>query len=369
MKLILRNLIKPFSLIVCIGMALLAGLSCSDDPIEQTPPMQTGPSTILYDEFEGLQLVIYQNPQYDLTVAYNRVLDGRVLDFKESDSLPAVLEDNLGNYWDVFGEAVSGPNKGKKLLFPNQVKAYWFSVASLYPEVSLYSEGVEKPRLDNIEKDGWLIDTDYVVQAALPNAIPAIYNPDFKRVTTKDLFIDGNHKQDDLILAVRLNGVERIYPERILEYHEIVNDVFGNTNVVVSFCPLTGTGFCWDRDNRNYFVSGFLHNANLIMTDWESNSQWSQIYGQSIFGTEQGASLEPLQIIEMNWEGRALLTTDQMLDTGQLLPANSPYQSYKASPSVGYPISFEDSRVSAKEKVLAIINNNKAKVYRTTDFQ
>ena len=78
--------------------------------------------------------------------------------------------------------------------------------------------------------------------------------------------------------------------------------------------------------------------------------------------------MDQLQIIEMNWDGRALLSSNKTLDTGQQLPASSPYQSYKLSPSIGYPVSYEDPRVPAKEKVLAVISNNKAKVYRTSDF-
>ena len=181
------------------------------------------------------QMVIYHSPQYDILVAYDRVLNGELLEFQIADSLPAILKDNAGNYWNIFGESISGPDKGAQLNFLNQVKAYWFSIAAFYAEATLYSEGVDKERLMNEEKDGWLIDLDFIVQAAGPNVIPAIYNPQFKEIRTKDLFIDGNHKQSDLILAVRVNGEERIYPERILEYHEIVNDVIQSTNVTHLF--------------------------------------------------------------------------------------------------------------------------------------
>lgn len=368
MKLNLDKLIGRYKVINSIAISLILVGSCQNDSKDLTPPAQPGQNLIVYDEFQGQQLIIYHNPQFDVMIAYNRVLNGAVLDFHESDSLPAILEDNLGNYWDVFGKAVNGPDKGAQLEFVHQVKAYWFSVASFFPEVTLFSEGGERRRVDDNGKDDWLVNPDFIVQAALPNAIPAIYNPNFKVVRTKELFIEGNHQGSDLILALRVNDEERIYPERVLEYHEVVNDAFGDLNVVISFCPLTGTGFCWNSDNRNFFVSGLLHNANLIMTDWESNSQWSQMYGRSIFGAIKGTEMRQLQIIEMNWDGRALLSGNITLDTGQQLPANSPYQSYKMSPSIGYPISFEDSRVPAKEKILAIILNDKAKVYRVTDF-
>ncbi|TDI64354.1 MAG: DUF3179 domain-containing protein [Bacteroidetes bacterium] len=365
----LYNLISNYKFSYCVIITGFFLNACEEDQVSIQPTLvQTSTASVLQDEFQNEKFVVYNNLQFDILVAYDRELNGNILDFHPSDSLPAILEDNLGNHWNVFGESISGPNRGARLNFLHQVKAYWFSIAAFYAEVSLYSEGVEKELLETEQKDGWLIDTDFIVQAAAPNAIPAIYNPDFKEIGTKEMFIDGNHKQSDLILAVRINGEERIYPERVLEYHEIVNDVIQSTNVTISFCPLTGTGYCWDRQDRNYYVSGLLHNANLILNDWETNSQWSQIYGKSVFGPDKETEIDQIPIIEMNWEGRTLLNTNKSLYTGQDLPAGGPYESYKTSNSIGFPVSFTDSRLLAKEKVLAVIINGKAKVYRANDF-
>ncbi len=365
----LSNLISNFKFLYWVIFTGFFLNACEENEVSMQPTLvSTTTASVLQDEFQNEKFVVYSNSQFDILVAYDRELNGNILDFHPSDSLPAILEDNLGNHWNVFGESISGPNQGARLNFLRQVKAYWFSIAAFYAEATLYSEDVEKELLGNEEKDGWLIDLDFIVQATGPNVIPAIYNPQFKEIRTKDLFIDGNHKPSDLILAVSVDGEQRIYPERILEYHEIVNDVIKSTNVTVSFCPLTGTGYCWNRGNRNYYVSGLLHNANLILNDWETQSQWSQIYGKSVFGPSKGTEIPQMLIIEMNWEGRTLLSTTKLLDTGQDLPPGSPYQSYKTSNSIGYPISFTDSRLLNKEKVLAIIVNGKAKVYRAEDF-
>ena len=49
-------------------------------------------------------------------------------------------------------------------------------------------------------------------------------------------------KGRDRVLGVSINGAARAYPIRILNYHEIVNDVIGGTAAVITYCPLCGSG-------------------------------------------------------------------------------------------------------------------------------
>jgi hypothetical protein len=42
-------------------------------------------------------------------------------------------------------------------------------------------------------------------------------------------------RDDEQVLGVFLNGVARAYPIRILSWHELVNDRFGNLPVLVSW--------------------------------------------------------------------------------------------------------------------------------------
>ena len=53
-------------------------------------------------------------------------------------------------------------------------------------------------------------------------------------------------RDDDLVIGVVRNGQARAYPIRILNWHEIVNDVLGETFVVVTYCPLCGSGMVFD---------------------------------------------------------------------------------------------------------------------------
>jgi hypothetical protein len=62
------------------------------------------------------------------------------------------------------------------------------------------------------------------------DGIPALINP--KYVTAKDAHF---MKEEEQVLGVYLNGVARAFPTRILSWHELVNDRFGNIPVLVSW--------------------------------------------------------------------------------------------------------------------------------------
>ena len=53
------------------------------------------------------------------------------------DDFPAVMEDQHGGKWNLFGEALSGPSQGKKLAQAKSYIAYWFAWAAFYPQTEL----------------------------------------------------------------------------------------------------------------------------------------------------------------------------------------------------------------------------------------
>ena len=66
-------------------------------------------------------------------------------------------------------------------------------------------------------------------------------------------------------MGVVINGEAVAYPHNIGWHHEIVNDVVSGPPIVVSFCPLTGTGLVFnglsaDGSRLTCGVSGLLFN-------------------------------------------------------------------------------------------------------------
>ena len=86
---------------------------------------------------------------------------------------------------------------------------------------------------------------------------------------------------DTLVIGVAQNSEARAYPLDILIWHELVNDTLGGRPILVSFCPLCGTGIVFDRridgSDRTFGVSGLLYRSDLLLYDRETESLWSQI--------------------------------------------------------------------------------------------
>ena len=72
------------------------------------------------------------------------------------------------------------------------------------------------------------------------DGIPSIDRPKFVRAGQARL------ADNDRVLGLTRNGRARAYPVRILNWHEVVNDRFGGRAVVVTYCPLCGTGMAFE---------------------------------------------------------------------------------------------------------------------------
>jgi hypothetical protein len=365
---------------------LLSSIACSKvnepAPANYRPILQ-GIKGVIQDEFEGESVVIYSNSKYRVFVAYSRTTEsGKNLDFKTSDlEFPIIMEDNEGTQWDIFGNAISGIGKGDKLInLPYQV-GYWFSFSSFYPKVTLYGE-IENERInDDFQNAEWLIDPNDIKQGAFRDGIPSIDDPQFNNISfyldELDNISASIDNENELVVAVENDPAIRVYPHSILNWHEIVNDSISGKGMSISYCPLTGTSTFWERDiggkqNVEFGVSGLLYNNNLILYDRSTGSLWSQIMAQSINGNLKGNIPNRINSIEMNWEGILKFQKPTEIlseNTGYDRDYNFyPYGNYKSSSNLIFPITFTDDRLHPKERVLALVLNNKAKVYTLEDF-
>lgn len=62
------------------------------------------------------------------------------------------------------------------------------------------------------------------------DGIPALTSPKYVAAAKVDFM-----REEEQVLGVFLNGVARAYPTRILSWHELVNDRFGEQPVLVSW--------------------------------------------------------------------------------------------------------------------------------------
>ena len=102
-----------------------------------------GNSTAIYtDRLGGEDIVIIGNETRNFILAFNRLFEGTLLEFTPVEAEAggeAIFKDNLGNLWNVFGEAVSGPNQGAKLDNVISYIGYWFAWATFEPEIEIFT--------------------------------------------------------------------------------------------------------------------------------------------------------------------------------------------------------------------------------------
>jgi hypothetical protein len=221
-------------------------------------------------------------------------------------------------------------------------------------------------------KNGFPLDDTLIPAAEIhgggppKNGIPALIDPQF--VDAEDAsFLKGK----DRVLGISRNGVVRAYPVRILNYHEIVNDMLGDEPVVITYCPLCGSGMAfaamiWER--RFVFgVSGLLYNSDVLLYDLRTESLWSQLMSQAISGEMKGNRLESLPLSHTTWrEWKARHPDSQVLSTDTGFRRNyrvDPYPNYGRSGQIYFPVNHSSRLYRRKSIVLGLEINGKFKVY------
>lgn len=213
------------------------------------------------------------------------------------------------------------------------------------------------------------------------DCIPSLQNPSFLTLEEANFL-----NEDDIIYGLVLKNEIRAYPMRILDWHEIVNELFVSPRIAITYCPLTGSGVGINIDDsglnfqdtnlHSFGVSGFLYNNNLIPYDRTTFSNWSQMLLRCVNGIARGTPMVTAPLIETSWK-----TWKKMFPNSKVLSNNTgfdrpyhlfPYGNYKTDPFLLFPIQIDDSRLPRKERVHGIITdrfNLKAKTYRFTLFE
>jgi hypothetical protein len=157
-----------------------------------------------------------------------------------------------------------------------------------------------------LERNGFDL-SDSLVQVAeihgggpARDGIPALDHPAFI-AADQALFLTPN----DRVLGLSRHGVAKAYPIAILNWHEVVNDQFGAEPLVVTFCPLCGTGMAFlatvDGRALKFGVSGLLYNSDVLLYDRQTESLWSQIMTTAISGPLKGQRLTMTPVAHTTW--------------------------------------------------------------------
>jgi hypothetical protein len=233
--------------------------------------------------------------------------------------------------------------------------------------IALLVSSCTSTSIEDLYPGPWLIPVDEVEFGGPgKDGIPSIDNPKFISQGSVNYLNDS-----DLVVGVLLDNTIRAYPHNILNYHEIVNDQYGGTNLALTYCPLTGSALAWlppaSLVNPQYGVSGLLYNSNLIPYDRETDSNWSQMAMLCVQGERIGELPVQGQTFETTWSTWKQMfpnTTVLSTDTGISRPyLRYPYGTYRTDRNVLFPVSNRDTRLHPKERVLGVISGTDTRVY------
>lgn len=184
------------------------------------------------------------------------------------------------------------------------------------------------------------------------DCIPSIDSPRF--ISADQATFLAN---DDIVIALTVGGEARAYPIRILVRHELVNDTIGERPILVSYCPLCGSGLVFDRtlngEPVEFGVSGLLHNSDLIMYDRKTASLWQQITGTAFAGEKRKQILRTIPSSMTTWlQWRSAHPDTRVLSRNTGLPdelyEHWPYGDYANSDRLMFPVSLTDARLHPK---------------------
>jgi hypothetical protein len=196
------------------------------------------------------------------------------------------------------------------------------------------------------------------------DGIPALMSPEFI-AADKAWFL----KPQDRVLAIQHNGLAKAYPINILNWHEVVNDQISDLPIVVSYCPLCGSGMIFKRPQMvtSFGVSGLLYNSDVLLYDRDSHSLWSQIMMKAVSGPLQGQSLELLSATHTSWQSwreRFPATLVLSNSTGYVRDySRDPYQGYRNTQQLFFPVSDLNNQLHPKAWVLGVQIKQSFKAY------
>ena len=126
------------------------------------------------------------------------------------------------------------------------------------------------------------------------DGIPSIDTPIFQSIALQSSVLAPTEP----VISIEIGGDARAYPLRILMWHEIVNDVIGETPLAVTYCPLCNAAIVFEsrvKGQRTTFgTTGKLRNSDLVMYDRLTESWWQQFSGKAIVGEQTGTELKVL---------------------------------------------------------------------------
>ncbi len=269
--------------------------------------------------------------------------------------------------------AAPAPNAGTQNADPEGLYAEDQSEGDTPSDLPGYSMDGLKRLADSLQRTG--VGTDQ---------IPALYRPQFLTISDASLSMED----DEVVFVVHYpQGRVRIYPQRLMVWHEAVNDVLpdaaGNLpppgrlgsaeaegqSYTIAYSPLTGSVSAFrsmaGKYPSTFGVTGNLINGNSVLYDRISGSLWAQLPAVCVEGPFKGRRLDRIPVLWARWGGvkERYAGKAEVLSrsTGYKRPyGKDPYGSYQLKGTyyddvrLLFAISRLDHRLPPKKRILGV---------------
>jgi hypothetical protein len=224
----------------------------------------------------------------------------------------------------------------------------------------LRSDHPSRIRIEEIQWGGVVVD-----------GIPALDNPAMLTAAEADYLDSG-----DAVFGIYINGEARAYPLRILDWHEMANDVVGGVPVSLAYCTLCGAAIAYDGrgpDGTTYTFSssGFLYRSNKLMYDRQTRTLWNQLTGEPVLGRladQEDLLLNLLPVVLTTWAEWQTRHPDTLVvdvNTGfaRDYRAGAAYGDYFSAAETMFPVWQRSDLLDTKEQIYAVRIDGIPKAY------
>jgi hypothetical protein len=286
------------------------------------------------------------------------------------------LDPAPGDYWPSALERLTAQSFGNN--WPDWVE--WVGRNSLAPPPGFTPwKGQLLARIDERFVDFFPADApldpdlrpeEIVWGGVMVDGIPALDNPVHIPAAAADYLTPG-----EPVFGLAINGDARAYPLRLMDWHEMSNDVVGGVPVSLAYCTLCGAAIAYDgraSDGTTYDFgsSGLLYRSNKLMYDRQTNTLWNQLTGRPVLGplVSDDVRLALLPVVLTTWaEWQAQHPETVVLDlnTGFDRPyeLGAAYGRYFAAEETMFPVWRRSDLLPAKSQIYALSIDGQPKAY------
>lgn len=216
------------------------------------------------------------------------------------------------------------------------------------------------------------IRPEEIVFGGVPvEGIPALDRPAHVPAAAAKYLTDSER-----VFGASVGGEARAYPLRILDWHEMLNDVLGGEPVTLSYCTLCGAGVLYatrgpEGEAYTFGTSGLLYRSNKLMMDRQTRTLWGNLTGEPALGRLAAgpARLKVLPVVVTTWKEwrtRHPETTVLALDPGMERRWGYRYQPGAADQrraGVAFPVWLKSGALDPRAEVYAVRLEERAKAY------